>query len=147
MITKETANDPIVGIAYVFPEEIESETRMSSIKVDIILKTGKTWKEIYFTPGSAMLTTQESTPFTGRLIESKFEMQIPGGSATELAAIVAMCGRPVVLSLTFMSGAVKVCGGKTRKLRLWDEGTSGTVANHKITFDYKSKKDFNFLDS
>lgn len=145
-IFKETASDPITGVAYVFPGDIDAETRISAVKVAITLSAGKTWTEIYFTPGSAQLTMEESTPITGRLIESNFEMKLPGGSADQLAQIAGICSRPIVLRLTFKSGVQKVCGGKNRKLRLHDAGTMGTQNSHQISFEYKSRKDFNFLD-
>ena len=78
---KQQPNDPIVVCEYVFPGDIDSEARIGSNKISLTLVTGKVWHPVYFTPGSALLTTQESMPPSGRLIESKFEIKIPGGSA------------------------------------------------------------------
>ena len=52
---KQHANDPIVGIEYVFPGDIDSETRIGSNKISVTLVSGKVWHPVYFTPGSALL--------------------------------------------------------------------------------------------
>jgi|GEM_PF-3102261 len=66
---KHHPNDPIVGCEYVFPVDIDSKMRIGSNKTAVTLVTGKVWHPVYFTPGSALLTTQESLPSSGRLIE------------------------------------------------------------------------------
>jgi len=96
---KQHPNDPIVGCEYVFPGDVDSEMRIGSNKTAVTLVTGKVWHPVYSTPGSALLTTQESMPPSGRLIESKFEMKILGGSAELLAELNRICGRSVVLKL------------------------------------------------
>ena len=143
---KQHSNDPIVGCEYVFPGDIESETRVSSNKISAALVTGKVWHPVYFTPGSATLTTQESMPLSGRLIESKFEMKIPGGSAELLAELNRICGRSIVLKLTFESGSAIICGGKNRKLRLLASATHSTQKGNVVGFVYKSTKDFMWLN-
>ena len=143
---KQHPNDPIVGCEYVFPGDIESEMRIGSNKISVTLVTGKTWHPVYFTPGSALLTTQESMPPSGRLIESKFEMKIPGGSAELLAELNRICGRSIVLKLTFENGSAIICGGKNRKLRLLASATLNTQSGNIVGFVYKSMKDFMWLN-
>ena len=143
---KQHPNDPIVGCEYVFPGDIELETRIGSNKISVVLVTGKVWHFVYFTPGSALLTTQESMPSSGRLIESKFEMKIPGGSAELLAELNRICGRSIILKLTFESGSALICGGKNRKLRLLASATLSTQKGNVVGFVYKSSKDFMWLN-
>lgn len=145
-ILKIRSNDPIVSCEYVFPGEINAETRISENKVSIVLGTGKVWKPIYFTPGSAILTENESMPFGGRLFESKFDMNLPGGSADMKSELNRICGRSIVLKLTLESGAKLICGGKNRKLRLMASGKFGVSAGQVVGFTYQSKKSFNWLD-
>jgi len=52
---KQQPNDPIFGCEYVFPGDIDSETRMCSNKISVTLVPGKEWHPVYFTPGSALL--------------------------------------------------------------------------------------------
>ena len=54
---KQHPNDPIVGCEYVFPGDIDSEMRIGSNKISVTLVTGSAWHPVYFTPGSALLTT------------------------------------------------------------------------------------------
>ena len=143
---KQHSNDPIVGCEYVFPGDIDSETRIGSNKITVTLVTGKEWHPVYFTPGSALLTTQESMPFSGRLIESKFEIKIPGSSAVLLAELNRICGRSIVLKLTFESGIAIICGGKNRKLRWLASATLSTQKGNIVGFVYKSTKDFMWLN-
>ena len=145
-ISKTNSNDPIIGCEYVLSSEIDSESRISSSKIAIVLVTGKLWKPIYFTPGSAVLTTEESMPPAGRLIESKFQMNTPGSSDSLSSDITIVCGRSVAIKLTFKSGTAIICGGKNRKLRLQDAGSMGQKSGHVIGFVYKSSKDFMWLN-
>ena len=143
---KQHPNDPIVGCEYVFPGDIDSETLIGSNKILVTLVTGKVWHPVYFTPGSALLTTQESMSSSGRLIESKFEIKIPGGSADMSAELNRFCGRSIVLKLTFESGSVLICGGKNRKLRLLASAMLSTQKGNVLGFEYKSTKDFMWLN-
>lgn len=139
---KEPSGDAIVGVEYVFPSEIATEYWVSKVKVSVTLVTDKVWKPIYFTPGSAALITTESFPFTGRIIESKFEMKVPGGSEEQLANLNLICSRPVVLRIVFERGATLICGGKNRKLRLATDSTLDTKKGNVVKFEYKSKSNF-----
>ena len=143
---KQHSNDPIVGCEYAFPNDIESEMRIGSNKISVKLVTGKEWHPVYFTPGSAVLTTQETMPSSGRLIESKFEIKIPGGSAELLAELNRICGRSIGLKLIFESGSAILCGGKNRKLRLLASATLSTQKSNVIGFVYKSSKDFMWMN-
>jgi len=143
---KQHPNDPIVGCEYVFPGDIDAETRIGSNRISVTLVTGKTWHPVYFTPGSTILTTQESMPPSRRLIESKYEMKIPGGSADMTAELNRICGRSIVLKLTFESGSAIICGGKNRKLMLLASVTLSTQKGNVLGFEYKSTKDFKWLN-
>ena len=143
---KQAANDPIVGCAYVFVNEIEAETQVGASRVAITLISGKEWKPIYFTPGSALLTSTGSSSFVGSIVENKFEMKVPGGSSDLTSEITRLCGRSIVLKLTLESGAVLVCGGKARKLRILSVAQVGTQNGYVLSFVYKSNKEFLWLD-
>eukprot|EP00825_Cyclidium_porcatum_P032924 TRINITY_DN35057_c0_g1_i2.p3 TRINITY_DN35057_c0_g1~~TRINITY_DN35057_c0_g1_i2.p3 ORF type:complete len:115 (-),score=13.10 TRINITY_DN35057_c0_g1_i2:76-420(-) len=99
---KQQPNNAIVGCAYVFPSEIDSELVIGTTEVSLSLISGKMWQPVYFTPGSALLTTQESTSFAGRLLESKFEMKIPGGTVGQHRELARICGRPIVLKFCLL---------------------------------------------
>lgn len=142
---KQHANNAIVGCEYVFPSEIESEKCVGDSKLKVTLVAGKEWKSLYFTPGSVILSTQESIPFAGRIIESKFEMKVPGGSADLSAELIRICGRSIVLKLTYESGDVLICGGKNRKLKLVTTTLQGTTSGNVVGFTYQSRKDFMWL--
>jgi hypothetical protein len=143
---KQPGNSAIVGCAYVFADEIDSENKIGKMWVGVSLISGHDWKPIYFTPGSALLTHDESIPFSGKMIESKFEMKVPGGSADMAAVLAVICSRTVVLKLTFGNGDDIICGGKTQKLRLVNAGSMGTQKGNVLTFTHLSKNGFKYLD-
>ena len=145
-ISKVKPNDPIVGFAYVFSTEIESEARVGVNKTTVNLVSGKLWKTIYFTPGSAQLTSEQSLTTAGLLIGSKFQLNLTGCSDALLTEINGVCGRSVAIKLTFESGSVILCGGKNRKLRLRDTLSMGQKNSHVLSFDYKSSKNFTWLN-
>jgi hypothetical protein len=45
---KQHPNDSIVGCEYVFPIDIDSETRIGSNKTKVTLVTGKVWQPVYY---------------------------------------------------------------------------------------------------
>lgn len=139
--TKQAALDPIIGIEYVFTSEIGSETFIGSTQTQITLSAGKAWKSMYFTPGSASLSSTTTREFAGKVVDYKFEARIPG---FEHAALEV--GRPVVLALTLESGAVIICGGKNRKLRLTSTFTAGVMAGFTLGFEYRSREEFLWLN-
>lgn len=101
---KVSAVDYIDSCAYLWPDEIASESRLSDVKVQLTLVSGKAWKPIYFTPGSAKLNIAEKVEFQGRSFESKFEMLIPGDTLTNKADLNLLCGRPIIIALGYLYG-------------------------------------------
>lgn len=143
--SKQKSTDAIVGFQYAFSNEVSAEVAYAASRVAITLSAGKVWKTIYFTPGSALLSTQVSNPFQGKIVESKFEMKVPGRSAAMSDELERLIGRSVVIKLFYESGEVIVCGGKSRKLRLFYSSITGTQNGYLVVFDYKSKTDFLWL--
>lgn len=143
--SKQKSTNAIVGFQYALSSEVASEVAHATSRVVITLSAGKVWKPIYFTPGSALLSTQVSNPFQGRIVESKFEMKVPGRSAEMSYEIENLIGRSIVIKLLQESGDMIVCGGKSRKLRLVCSATTGTQNGYLVGFEYKSKTDFLWL--
>lgn len=135
---KQQSNDAIVECSYLFPDEIALEVQISARKVSVTPVTGKSWKPIYFTPGTAALKTGENLTPAGRLIESNFQMNISGGSDTLSADLALICGRSILLKLTLESGKAIVCSGKNRKLRIQDAGNMGQKNSHIIGFNIRA---------
>ena len=142
---KQKAINAIVGCEYVFSKEIGNESAAGSGKVSITLLSGKSWKPIYFTPGSALLTSKETNPFEGKIIENTFEMKVPGGSSDLTSELEFITGRSIVLKLTFENGDILICGGRTRKLRLLALTSAGISSVNTLSFNYKSRKKFAWM--
>jgi len=143
---KQRSIDAIVGCDYVFPGDVSLETLVGINKIAVTLVAGKSWNPLYFTPGSAFLTCGEKMDSQGKNVENKLQLKTPGGSAALVNDLLQICGRSIVIRLTFASGAMLICGGKNRKLRLFDNGTYGTANGHDLSFDYVSKTDFKWSD-
>lgn len=143
---KQKSNDAIVGCEYVFADEISAETSVGGGSVAITLSASKEWKPIYFTPGSASLASQVSNPFQGKIVESKFEMKVPGITAAMTEEFSRIVGRSICIKLIYDSGNAMICGGKNRKLRLYSSMASGTQNGYTVGFEYKSKSEFLWLN-
>jgi len=142
---KQKSTDSIVGLQYALSSEVASEVAHAQSRVAITLSVGKVWKPIYFTPGSALLSSQVSNTFQGKIVESKFEAKMPGRTAAMSDELERMIGRSVVIKLIYESGEVIVCGGKSRKLKLFCSAVAGTQNGYLVGFEYKSKTDFLWL--
>ena len=141
---RQESGDPITGVSYCYASDIATEYRNSITRVTVTMATGKVWIPIYFTPGSAMLSEQDVFTPQGKLVESKFEMKIPGGGEDLMAELSKICGRAVVLKLTYNSGAMVICGGKARKLRLHNLSTQGQQNGNLIGFEYRWPSRFKY---
>jgi hypothetical protein len=142
---KQKSYDAIIGFAYVFATEVSSQISVGASRTELTLVEGKQWKDIYFTPGSAMLKSQQSNAFAGRIIESKFEMKVPGSTPSLTQDMQALTERSVVIRLTMESTEAMICGGKSRKLRLSSSAAFGASNGYVLTFEYRSKTDFPWL--
>ncbi len=73
-------------------------------------KSGKTWSEIYFTPGSAEFTEKPKDNDAGELIEQSLKFIFPGEDDTNLADLDAIRARPVLVSIQYSDGESKLMG-------------------------------------
>lgn len=143
--TKQSASRLIVGVSYVFPNDVASESR-SGDKVTITLNAGKAWNPIYFTPGSAKLLCSSSRQFEGNRIVNQFEMGMPGGGGAFDKDVQRICNRHIILALLYSDGETLIAGGKKRKLRLEYKSSSEVVSSYVVSFDYTVSEPFKVLN-
>jgi hypothetical protein len=141
--SKQVPSRYIVEVWYAFPEAISKEVDYGSLWVGISLNE---WTQIYFTPGTAKLESTSKTDFTGKLINNKFEMNVPGSANAFDGEIFDLTGRAIVLRIVYSDGNSLIAGGKEKKLRLEYKKDINTVSGHILTFDYDSRTAFKLLD-
>ena len=94
----------ICNVYFAFPEEISSYVDGADpYHVVITFKTGKAWKEIYFTPGSAEVTENLKAAEQGVLHDQLLKFIFPGEDDGNLRDLELMKDRPVILKMYFPS--------------------------------------------
>lgn len=94
---------PLVEVASVLPV-----TDGFHFQVD--LNPGKTWKEIYFTPGSTELSEKPKESEPGLLYEQTLRMSFPGDDDTNLAALDQIVDHPGLIKIQLSSGQFHLMG-------------------------------------
>ena len=74
------------------------------------LKTGKSWEQVYFTPGTAEFSEKPKDTDAGELIEQSLKCIFPGEDDTNLAAFDAIAARPLLVVIHFNTGESKIMG-------------------------------------
>ncbi len=112
-------NSIICGILYCFPEEVLSiaDGRSEYHKI-ITLVTGKTWKQIYFTPGSADFQEPQKIDDPGSVFEQKLKFVFPGENESNAITISEISNRPILVLLTYNIGRAKFIGDLDNPARL-----------------------------
>lgn len=95
----------ICGIYYALPEEVVSLSYSSTdlYHKTIVFKTGKAWKQIYFTPGSAEFTENDKSSDPGILSEQTLKFIFPGEDENNNKDIDLIKDRPVLVKIFYPS--------------------------------------------
>lgn len=84
----------------------------------IIFFSGKGWKEIYFTPGSAVFKEKEKEEDAGVLIEQSAKFIFPGDDSDNLSLFDQLQGRQLLVLVDLNMGLSKVFGDLENGTRL-----------------------------
>lgn len=143
--SKQSASQFIIGVKFVFSTDVERESH-SGTAVTVVLKTGKAWTPIYFTPGKANFSSDSETTFQGKLITSKLTIDVPGSNGPMDVDIARICDRPIVVAIEFSNGGMLIAGGKERKLRFSSKRSTNVVSGYVLSFEYKTTAQLELLN-
>lgn len=103
----------ICKLYYGLPDEISSiyeDPAKDEFHKIVTFKTGKVWKDLYFTPGSADFQEQEKQDDAGPVFDQALKFILPGEDDTLEALLDVLRTRCVVIRMEYMSGASKLIG-------------------------------------
>jgi hypothetical protein len=135
---KQTANIFIIGLSYVFPGDIDTES-MGASRVSVSLAAGKSWIPLYFTPGSAKLLITENNSFEGNSFTTDLECSLPGSNEDFDKSVRAICEKPIVLQIILSNSDVLMLGGKKKKVRIKLKQSIDIKAGYQLLVSYTSK--------
>lgn len=84
--------------------------RHLAFKYRIPEPTELSWKEIYFTAGTAEFNEKSKDTDSGELIEQSLKFIFPGEDEANLAALDLIAGRPVLVKVQYSAGMSKLIG-------------------------------------
>ena len=84
----------------------------------VTFETGKTWQEVYFTPGTAELTEKPKDTDAGELIEQSLKFIFPGDGDGNLASMDAILNRPALVKIQFQDATSKLMGDTANGAKL-----------------------------
>jgi hypothetical protein len=101
----------ICKVLFTFCPEIDSITFVTdSFHESIALKTGGTWRSIYFAPGSAEYTEVQKLEDPGSLFSQTLRFVFPGEDENNSAFFDAILHVPLVALVQYSNGAFKIIG-------------------------------------
>ena len=115
-----------VSIALV--EDVSAINRLTDrYHLQVVFKSGKSWQDIYYTPGTGELSASLKETDAGILWEQTFKMSLPGDGETNLSKFNSLIDRPIVVKITYSDGTVRMLGNLRIPARL----SSNFVINAK----------------
>jgi hypothetical protein len=99
--------------------------------------TGKTWLDLYHTPGKTIFEQPLDIVSAGSLYNQKLQMFFPGLDISNLSDLFNMDYTEFILKLIFSSGDTYIIGTKENPIRFtdnWSTSNSGSI----FTFSRKS---------
>jgi hypothetical protein len=133
----------IKEVWYVFTSDVSGVGSLGS-KATVVLKNGKDWARVYFTPGTANL--EEETQLDGRVnsVQQKFGMVLPGEDESSTEWVDETENRPVLLKLVASSGT-KLLGTLDAPCRM-KIGYSMMDSGMVVRVERKGKEKARWLD-
>ena len=84
----------------------------------IVFKSGKSWQQIYLSPGSAELLERSKDTDAGELIEQSLKFTFPGEDELNLAALDAVLNHPAIVKVEYSTGPAKLLGDQSNGAKL-----------------------------
>ena len=126
---------PIIeSILYVYAEEINYFLpSMDDKHKFIVLKSGCSWKSIYFTPGSQEFTETEKIDDAGSIFEQALKFIFPGDDHGNALLFETLSNRPIVVLIKFCNSTIIILGDTDNPARLTtDLQLTGKLNGQKI---------------
>lgn len=108
MKMNDTRNIIIEEVWYVLKEDVDAIGMLGG-KDTVVLKTGKDWAKVYFTPGSANFAEEPITEGRAEAFSQRFVMSLPGEDEDTREWVEEIDNRPLLLKLVQNNG-VKLLG-------------------------------------
>ncbi|MFZ4522998.1 MAG: hypothetical protein ACOYNC_14910 [Bacteroidales bacterium] len=103
----------VLSVCRIFVTPIDEVAAIISVNQfcrSVTLKNGKSWQELYFTPGTAEFGEKPKENDAGDLIEQSLKFIFPGEDSSNLFSFDALQGRPVLVKIEVSSGVIKLMG-------------------------------------
>lgn len=119
-MTKNTFLAPAICRVFCLPlsELMEILPVTDGFHFQVLLNPGKSWKEIYFTPGSAELGEKPKETEAGVLYEQTLRILFPGDGDANLAQLEQLQDRPLLIRIELSSGQTHLMGSAENGARL-----------------------------
>jgi hypothetical protein len=114
-ITKPTNNGAagFRSIKFAYREDIVDIANDINLQIDdtdIIFNTGKTWNEIYFTPGTLNIDEKKKSDDGGEIIEYTVKLSFPGDTSAATLQFDNMSKRKLLLLIEDQNGNIQLYG-------------------------------------
>lgn len=118
----------ICQLWYVWVDDVESYGVTNNNSVNVVLKNGKFWNEIPFTPGTGRILERAMSGEAGRSYDQEFSVDVPGEDTDMIDWAFDNDLRPVILKIVQNNGT-KIYGDTLNPVRLkvtWNTETSSS---------------------
>ena len=131
--------DTIISIGYAYTKDVASMTELQGGMIDVVFSGSETWKEFYFTPGTASFVEQSEKDRPGILIRQQFSALTVKDLPNDWNLLDELMRRRVILRLTYRSG-VRIVGQLPTGVELTVQADNQNGRGVKVSFDRKTIK-------
>lgn len=131
--------DTIIGIGYAYTNDVGSMTELQNGMINVVFSGSETWKEFYFTPGTAFFDEQNEKDRPGRLIRQQFSALTVKDLPNDWNLLDELMRRRVILRLVYKSG-VLIVGRIPAGVELTVQTNNQNGRGVKVSFDRKTIK-------
>lgn len=123
----------IIKIFYQFRNNIQSDGPGPTPGTwQINFKSGFSWKEIKFSPGTADFVQNKKDTDAGILFEQKLQFSVPGDDSLNFEELTSIDQMPVVVKFEYSGGLVRLIGTKSIPAEFLDNYSSNRGSTKNI---------------
>lgn len=145
-LSKNQESSPLIcKIEYAFSDDIRSMSKLGTHQVDITLKEGKVFKNLYSTPSTLSFSETVESTRAGLIHKQKLSVYYPGLNEAVQPELLQLENRPIVVKVTYQHGAIQVIGSLAEPAKAFLSLNSSDATGYSIAIACDSTERARFL--
>jgi len=126
----------VTQLYYQYGFNISSINQVDDITRSVNFKSGYSWEQIYFTPGSGFFFEKKEDTKAGLLYNQSIELFFPGEETNDIQSFDELARKPLIIKLVYIN-QVKLVGSLSNPARLTDNLQINERTGRKIKITHE----------